>query len=139
MPAKYYSLGPGTLKLGETGTGLDLSCQVKSAKVTWDNDKDDDIYTLCGDTVPGETTYSAKLELTALQDLSTGGIIEYTWKNKGTKVKVVYVPNTAQGAKVEGEVIIQPCDVGGDVRSKPETDLELPFVGEPSFTPQSAG
>lgn len=138
MPAKYYTVGPGTLKLGETGTELDLSCQVTTATVEWDSDQDDAVDTLCGDSIAGETSFTATLKGTALQDLSTGGIADYTWQHKGKDVPFTYTPNTQVGATIKGKCTIMPVSVGGDVKSRPDTDFEFPCVGEPELTPATA-
>lgn len=134
MPAKTFKMGPGTLILGETGTTLDLSCQLTSTLVKWDKDKDDDLNTLCGDTVPGDTIYTAQLSGTVLQDLSTAGVIEFTWTNKGTQMPFKFVPNTAEGKQVSGIVTIDPVDVGGDTKTRPTSDFEWDCVGEPTFS-----
>ena len=83
------SLGPGSLIFG-TGTGaslLDISCQVTACKVTFDSDKEDDLPTLCGDTIAGEKIYTSKLEFSAGQDIIADGnlvrddLFEYTLIN----------------------------------------------------------
>lgn len=139
MPAKYYTVGPGSLTFGETGSGLDLSCQVSTAQIEWDSDTEDTTYVLCGDAVEGETTYTANLTATVLQDLEREGVVDYTWRNKGTKVPFEYVPSSRVGATITGECVIQPINVGGDVRTRPTSDLEFPCVGEPDLTYPGAG
>lgn len=134
---KAQKLGPGRLQIGETGALLDLSCQVTEVKITWDNDTDDDIPVLCGGIMPGDDTFTAKLEATIVQDLSADGVIDYTWKNKGNVVPMTFTP-TEGAAKVEGDVKIIPVDIGGEVKKKNTSDIEWGFVGEPTFTPLAA-
>lgn len=131
---RAQKLGPGTLTIGETGSLLDLSCQVTEVKVTWDDDTDDDIPVLCGSVIPGAATYTAQLEATIVQDMSAGGVIDYTWTHKGETVPVTFTP-TAGSATVTGEVTVKPVDLGGKVGSKNDADVEWPFNGEPQFTP----
>jgi hypothetical protein len=128
-------LGPGTLTLGPVGTPMDASCQLANAVVQWDKDVEDDITVLCGDVVPGGATYSAALAGSFLQDLSEeDGLVAYTWENKGTVVDFEFVPNTAAGATVTGQVTIDPLDIGSteDYGAVLTSDFEWACVGEPA-------
>lgn len=136
MPGTATKLGPGTLIIGETATTLDMSCQLSAAKVEWDKDKEDDTEVLCGESIAGGTTYTAKLTGTVLLDLSPTGMVDYTWTNKGMQVPFVFVPNTAAGQQVTGDLTIDPLDVGGDeVKKNMSVDFEWDCVGEPVFEP----
>jgi hypothetical protein len=104
MVAKSTRLGPGTLTIG-TATPFDASCQLANGVVAWDKDKDDDIRVLCGDTVPGATTYTSTFSGTFLQDLADeAGLVAYTWEHKGESLPFEFVPNTAAGATVTGTI-----------------------------------
>ena len=105
-------------------------------KVTWDVDEDDPTLTLCGGTMPGDVNYQAKLEGEAFQDLTEGGIIDYTWKNRG-QVKTVSFTPTVGKAKITGSVIIQPIELGGDVGKKNTSNIEFRFAGDPVFEPNA--
>ena len=138
MTVNSVKLGPGTLQLGETGTGFDASCQMTGGIVGWDKDKADDITALCGDIVAGGTTYSATLSGTFIQDLGEDdGLVAYTWTNKGTEVPFVFTPNDASGQAVNGRCIIDPIDVGStdDYGSTMTSDFEWDCVGEPTLAP----
>jgi hypothetical protein len=131
-------LGPGTLTIGDVLIdGVDASCQLQNAVVSWDKDADDDITVLCGDVVPGAVTYSATFSGAFLQDLSEAdGLVAYSWANKGQTVDMEYVPNTAAGASVTGQITIDPLDVGSteDYGAVMSSDFEWSFVGEPVLT-----
>ena len=131
---RAQKLGPGELKIG--GEELDISCQMTEVKVTWDVDEDDPTLTLCGGTMPGDVNYQAKLEGEAFQDLTEGGIIDYTWKNRG-QVKTVSFTPTVGKAKITGSVIIQPIELGGDVGKKNTSNIEFRFAGDPVFEPNA--
>ncbi len=133
MAVKYSKLGPGTLTLGEVGSPLDVACQLTGAVVAWDSNKDDDTPTLCGDVVPGATTYTATLSGTAVQDLADeAGLVAFSWANKGVEVPVSFTPNTVDAAVVTGTVVMNPLDVGGDTAGDNMTsDFEWAFVGDP--------
>lgn len=137
-PPKTYKLGPGTLTIGEVGTAVDYAAQVTGCTVTWDKEKEDDIPVLSGGALTGDTTYTATLAGNVFQDLdsATPGLVEFTWDNKGTEVPVTFVPATAAGMEVTGTVIVDPLDVGGEeAKSRPRSDFEWAFVGEPVLGP----
>src|SRR5262245_56195578 len=98
MAYNVTKFGPGTITLGSATPGpiVDFSCQLINATVEWDKDKDDDVTTLCGDVVPGSTTYTATITGTLFQDVGVAtGILEYSWDHKGETVPFEFVPNTA--------------------------------------------
>jgi|SRR5262245_17038864 len=139
MPAKVTKLGPGTLKVGATGTEVDFTCQVTAAHVDWTVDEGDDTVVLCGETVPGERTYSSVLAGTLYQDLSTGGIVEYSWVHRGETQPFTFEPNDEWAASVAGNLILDPLTVGGDTAGENMTsDFEWKIVGDPTFTAGTA-
>lgn len=97
---------------------------------------------LCGDVVPGGTTYTASLSGTFLQDLAEqDGLVAFTWANRGTSVPFVFIPNTAAGATVTGTLVIDPLNVGStdDYGSTMTSDFEWDCVGEPELNWPGAG
>lgn len=133
MPLESYVVGPGTLQLGDTGDELALDCQITSAVVSWDVDAEDDVPLLCGETAPGDEIFTATLSGNLFQDLSTDGVVEWTWAHKGESVPVVFIPSTAEAKEITGTIKIRPIDVGGDAKAKARSDFEWPFVGEPEI------
>lgn len=134
---KRLTLGPGSLKLGEVGSELDMSCQLTNARVTWEVDAEDATPTLCGGSVGGARTYTATLACALFQDIEADGVIDYSWKNKGTEVPFKFVPDEAGSALVQGTVTVDPINIGGDVRTRPTSEIEWACVGEPEFIPDS--
>lgn len=130
MPAKVFKLGPGTLSLGTAGA-VDISCQITNSVLTPDIDTDDPVTVLCGDVIPGATSYAWKLTGTLLTDLSAGGIAEYAFTNRNTIVEFEYTPNTAAGVSFTGSLTLHPIDIGGDSGKNLESDFEWPLVGDP--------
>jgi len=141
MPAKTVKLGPGLLSIGVTGTEVDFTCQVTAAHVDWSVDEGDNTPVLCGETVPGERTYSSALVGTLFQDLGAtpSGIVDYTWAHKGEEVPFTFVPNTAAAVQVAGNLILDPLTVGGDEAGANMTsDFEWAIVGDPVLGPATA-
>ena len=133
MPVNSTVLGPGRLEFGETGTLMDFSCQVTSVTVSMEPEREDPTPTLCGDNLIGESSYSATLEATLVQDLAETGIVAWSWENRGLTMPVVFVPNSAAGAEVTGSVVIDPISIGGDVKVRNTSDVSWSFVGEPDL------
>jgi len=136
VPIKSYKL-KGSLTLGTTP--LDVSCQVTSVSVnpTENVDTEDAIHVLCGEVLPASDTvdYSYTLSGTVLQDLSTGGGVDYTWDNAGQEVPFEFVPDDTAADMVTGTCRLIPLTIGGDVPSRPTSDFEWAIIGTPVFTP----
>lgn len=128
----------GILLLGETGSEVDYACQVSTITVEPSVDTEDDTPVLCGDTEPGASTYTANLTATVFQDLPLAGpqgLSRFSWDHKGEKIHARYFPNAEDmsGCAVDGTVIVQPMKIGGDLNTKPTSDIEWPFVGFPEI------
>jgi hypothetical protein len=133
VPPTVRKLGPGVLSVGAAGSPLDISNRCTSVTVKWGVKTEDDVLTLAGTTESGDRTYTATLEANVYQDdLTDGGIIDYTWTNKGTVQPAVYTPYTG-GKSITGDVVIDPIDVGGEVGKKNKSDIKWAFVGEPEL------
>lgn len=134
---KLLTLGPGSLVLGSIGSPLDLSCQLTNIRVEFEASAEDPEMTLCGETVGGSRTYSAKLAGTLFQDAEENGVIDYSWKNKGVEVPFKFVPDSTGTAAVTGRCTVDPITIGGDTRVKNKSDFEWQCIGEPVFNPLS--
>jgi hypothetical protein len=92
---------------------------------------EDAITTLSGDTLGGARTYGAELDVTAVQDLDTAGLVAWSWAHKGEDVPFTYTPSTAVGTAITGTVTVDPLSIGGDIGSKPTSDFTWTCVGLP--------
>ena len=133
---KAHATGPGTLTFGGEADKVDFSGQVSSIKIAPDSDEDDAIDVLSGAQVPGAIRFSSNLEATFLQDFDRQGCIAWSWENAGETVEFEFIPSTAHGARFTGQVVVQPMEVGGDVRKKNTSDIKWATVGlpKPTFT-----
>ena len=136
MTARTEVLGPGTLKVGATGTEVDASCLINNAVITWDKDEGDSTTKLCGDVRAGSTTYTAKLSGNLDTDSAdSDGLFALSINEKGTQQSFEFVPNTAAVTKAVGTLIIDPLDFGADEMGADMTsDFEWTIVGDPTFT-----
>ena len=131
MPIKSYKIQEGTLQLGTVGTSIDATAQVEEGTVSWSEDVEDSRPTLSGEELAGEAKYSATLSLKLIQDLEDGGLVDFTWDNKGVIVPFEFTPATATGRVITGSVRIAPMDVGGAVTTRPSSDVEWACIGDP--------
>lgn len=133
MTIKSNKLGPGTLTIGEIGTPVDFSAQVASCTIKWKKDQEDNVPVLSGEELSGDKTYGATLAANVILDLTDGGLVDYTWDNKGVPVPFTFVPSTAAGRSISGIVELDPIDVGGDAKKTMRSDVEWACVGEPTL------
>lgn len=133
MPIKSNKLGPGTFTIG-TGTPVDYAAQVASFTVKWNLEQEDATPVLSGEELEGDESWSATLSGNVIADLTDGGMVEWTWANKGTVVPFTFVPSTDAGQAVSGEVKVRPLDIGGDAKKTMRSDFEWACVGEPTLS-----
>lgn len=136
------NLGPGTLKIGETGTEIDISCYVNNAVISADKSADDDRTMLCGDVLPGAVTYTYALSGNMDIDVENGAasFFALSQAEPGTQQGFEFTPNTAGGDKAAGTLTIDPLDFGADEMGQPLTsDFEFAIVGKPTYTYGTGG
>jgi hypothetical protein len=106
--------GPGTLKIGETGTEIDVSCQVNNLVLTQAPNRGDSKVMLCGTTKAGSVTYDKTLEGNLDLDLDAGaeGLFYLSQQYPGSEQSFAFTPNTAGGDTAAGTLILDPMDFG---------------------------
>ena len=103
MTANPVKLGPGTLKIGATGTEIDVSCMVNNAVIAADKDSGDSTTKLCGDVVQGATTYTYTLSGNLDTDIDVAeGLFALSQAEPGSEQTYTFVPNTAVGTSATG-------------------------------------
>lgn len=130
-----HPLGPGTLKIGATGTEIDVSCNINNAVLSAEKDQGDSVTKLCGTVVPGSVSYNYVLSGNIDTDVGEDtGFFALSVKNPGTQQGFEFVPNTAAGTSASGTLILDPLDFGGDETTQTMTsDFEFAVVGEPVY------
>jgi hypothetical protein len=133
MTTKSRALGPGHLKIGETGTAREFAAQLTKCSLTSDTKSDDDIPVLSGDVVPGEDTYTFGIAGAILQDYDLASLEIYCFENKGVELPFVFIPSNDGEVQWSGIVKLRPVQsIGGDVKKKNTADFEFVIVGEPT-------
>jgi len=134
MTVNTVTMGDGTLKLGPAGvqnasgqvTGM--AC-VPTEVVT----KTPGRKTLDGSKTPDtvEVTIEWTLEGNVVQDIAAAGLVAYTWAQATNTIAFEFIPNTVAARKVTGTVTVVPLKLGGDVGTRPESDIKWRISGTP--------
>lgn len=136
MTVKYITVGPGTLTIGETADLTDFSSQATSVKLTPSVDNGDPINVLSGESVPGDRSESFTLDGTFLQDVQAAGAGSTDWlfEHRGQTHPFVFVPATAAGRQITGDLVVEAIDIGGDAKTKATSDFSFivinPVLGD---------
>lgn len=134
-------LGPGVLKIGATGTSIDVSCLLNNAIIAADPDQADDTTKLCGDVRPGAVTYARTLSGNLDTDIGdAAGLFALSQSAAGTQQDFTFTPNSDIGTSAAGKLVIHPLDFGADEMGADLTsDFEWPIVGEVTWTYGTGG
>lgn len=135
MVGETFPLGPGTLKIGATGTLIDVSCQVNNAVIAASKDQGDSVTKLCGTVKPGAVTYEYTLSGNLDTDVADpAGFFALSQANPGDQYDYEFTPNTEAGTKATGTLVIDPLDFGGDEMGETmNSDFEFTLVGAPAY------
>lgn len=109
------TLGPGELKIGETGTEIDVSCLVNNVSIEPDISEGDSKTMLCGTSKRSADTIT--WAISGNVDVDAGlaaGFFALTWQNIGAILPFTYTPSTAVGTVVTGNLKIAPLALGAD-------------------------
>lgn len=127
MPLTDSRLGPGTLSLGST----DYGTQVSNVRLVPSNDTEDGTPTLGIPTPPPLITTTWELQGTAIQDWEdAAGFVEYCRTTNNTTVAFEWVPNTGNGVTYSGNCTVTAVEIGGDVATQNTTDFTFRVVGD---------
>ena len=134
LPTDTGPLGPGTLKIGVTGTLIDISCYCNNVAIEpTKNGGGDPIFKLCGASRPAPFTYSYQLTGNIDIDIANAsGLFALAWTDPGQTVDFEYIPNTDLAKKFTGQLVLDPMRVGADnYGDMLTTDLALDCIGQP--------
>lgn len=144
MPITDSRLLNGELTFGTVPIAFE--CQVTNTVVEQeDGDTDDEVTTLCGDTVGGGSTPGPwHITGTVIQDFdgaAATNITKWSYDNRGTVQTFTFTPNdTANVPTITGSVFVKFLGLGGDVNARLTRDFDWAIDGEPVFTwPTPAG
>lgn len=134
MAVASYTMGPGTLILGETE---DVSSQVVRLEVTPSEsvDSGDTIDLLSGEQLKDADKVTVEWVLSGefVQDITASGLVDYTWANASDEVAFEFVPSTSADRGVTGTCRLVPLKVGGEAKTKPRSEFEWAIIGTPTL------
>lgn len=132
MAVKVLTIGPGTLSIGADANATTFESQTISCRLVPNTDTDDPINVLSGEQVAGDRTESFTLEGTFLQDFGeTSSTTEWLFEHRGETHPFKFVPATSKGRQITGNLQVEAIDIGGDARTKAQSDFEMQVIGEP--------
>lgn len=142
MAIKKQKLGPGTLTIGETGSGQEMAKQSTAVAIEPSYSDGDRQIVLSGDVDQEAAEWEGTLTATFFQDYDAAGLLAWTWEHDGETLPFTFLPNSASGFEVSGEVVIRPATIGGDVDAENTSEVEWslpkrPAIGEPGTTAQA--
>ena len=128
-------LGPGVLKIGETGSEIDASCLVNNVKIATSKNTTDPRTMLCGDVKPGKTTYTFTIGGNVDTDVDdAAGLFALSQSAAGTQQPFTFTPNTAVGTTATGTLTLDPLDFGADETGAPlQSDFEFDCTEQPTY------
>jgi hypothetical protein len=136
LPTDTGQLGPGVLKIGETGTEIDVSCYLNNAAIEWSDSTTDPTTKLCGAERAGVTTFTS--QLTGNIDVDAGndaGFFALSWAEKGSQVSFEFTPSTELGTKATGTLTLKPLRFGADAYGDDLTsDFAFDIIGDPTLS-----
>jgi hypothetical protein len=141
LPTDTGQLGPGVLKIGETGTSIDVSCYVNNVAIESASDTTDSTTKLCGAVRKGVTTFT--FQLTGNIDVDAGnasGLFALTWNEAGSEQAFEFTPSTDLGTTATGTLVVQPLRFGADEYGSDLTsDFTWDIIGTPVLTFDGGG
>lgn len=135
--AKVRTLGPGSLKIGDTGSEHDFSADVTNTALEPSTDTEDPDNFLDGHSEGGSQTESWTLTGSVKEDFSMDGLQVWCHTHSGEELPFTFVPNTSGTVQWKGKVTISSIQIGGDVKSKNANDFSFAVtdVKPSAYTP----
>lgn len=132
MAVNTITMGPGKFTIGDVAALTTFDSQVRAIRLVPSVDNGDPIDVLSGEQVAGDRSESFTIEGTMLQDFgSTASRTEWLFEHRGETHSFEFVPSTAAGKKITGQLQVEAIEIGGDVKTKPESDFEFNVIGVP--------
>lgn len=126
------TLGPGSLKIGETGSEREFAADLSKCTLTPSSSSEDPVPMLDGSNMTGEDTDTWELGGTLYQSYDFGSLEKWCFDNRGEELPFVFTPSNEGGIDWSGIVKIRPVTIGGDVKKKNTSDFTFPLTGDPT-------
>lgn len=123
--SKVRTLGPGQLLIGDGQDSQKFDVDCTKTSLTPKSDTDDADEFLDGHTESGAQTVSWTLDTTVKEDFSKDGIQAWCFQHSGETKPFTFVPNDKGTLAFQGDVLIAPIGIGGDVKKRNEQDVSF--------------
>lgn len=137
--AEISKLGPGFLTFGATGSNKEFGGLTSQVTLEPEYDSDDAIPVLSGDEIDGDETEKWTLKFTKFQDYSAESLDLWLYQNAGEVLDFTFVPDKGGKLQAKGKVKIRAGAIGGEVKKKNTSELELPVIGRPTIDNKYTG
>lgn len=127
--AKVRTLGPGSLKIGDTDSEQDFSADVTNTALEPSTDTEDPDNFLDGHSEGGSQTESWTLTGSVKEDFSMDGLQVWCNQHSGEELPFTFIPNTSGTVQWKGKVTIASIQIGGDVKGKNANDFSFAATG----------
>ncbi|WP_314148237.1 hypothetical protein [uncultured Leifsonia sp.] len=127
------TLGPGSLKIGETGSAREWAGDLTKTALAPDTSSEDPIPLLDGNNLDGEDTTTWTLSGTLVDNFDYDSLQRFALENAGKLLPFVWTPNNTGGTDFSGIIKMRPIGWGGDVKKKNTNDFEFPLTGDPTL------
>lgn len=127
------SLGPGSLKFGETGAPTEFAASTTKTELKPELSLDDAVGLLSGDDFQPEGTWGGSISGTFYQEYSATSLIAWCLDNAGKTLPFTFHPRKDSALSFSGKCVIAPVAVGGDAKKSNTTDFEFKLVGKPTM------
>lgn len=131
--ANISKLGPGLLTFGATGTSKEFGGVTSEVSLEPEYDADDPVPVLDGENVDGDETEKWTLKFTKFQDYSKESLDLWLVQNAGEILDFTFVPDKGGALQAKGKVKIRAGKIGGEVKKKNTSEIELPVIGSPAI------
>lgn len=126
------TLGPGSLKIGETASVREWAGDLTKSALTPNTSSEDPMPLLDGSNLDGEDTTSWTFDGTLVDSFNFDSLQNFCIANAGKVLPFVWTPNNAGGTDYSGSLKIRPIAIGGDVKKKNTNDFSFPLIGNPT-------
>lgn len=137
--AEISKLGPGILAFGATGSSKEFGGLTSQVTLEPEYDSDDAIPVLSGDEIDGDETEKWTLKFTKFQDYTAESLDLWLYQNAGEVLDFTFVPDKGGKIQARGKVKIRAGAIGGEVKKKNTSEIELPVIGRPTLDNKYTG
>lgn len=129
MSVHSHRLGPGSIKFGSTGSEQEFAVSCREVALEPETDEGDMVPVLSGDEYSDGDDDSYNLTGVMLQAYDTSAFLVWAHDNHGTETPFRFRPDNDKALTATGTVKVRRVRIGGEVKTRNESDFEFPGVG----------